>query len=162
MELFLLIMALLIAAAGLAFTILPVIPGTILSYGALLLIHFSGAQNQFSPAFLIVTGIISAIVLWVDFFVPAFGVKRMGGSKMAALGSLIGGILGMFFGPVGIIIGPFVGALIGELIVSNDRNKALSSALGAFIGFVVATASKVVVGCFVFFMAIRALFIYIF
>lgn len=162
MELFFILLAIFIAILGVIFTILPVIPGTLLSYGALLLVHFSGLENRFSTTFLIVTAILSIIVMLVDYVVPSFGVKRMGGSKAAITGSLIGGIAGMFMGPIGVIVGPFVGALLGELFVSQDRRKALKSAIGAFVGFVIATAVKVSFGIFAFFMALRALFIYIF
>jgi uncharacterized protein YqgC (DUF456 family) len=86
-----------------------------------------------------------AILIWViDYFIPAMGTKKFGGSKYGVIGTMIGLILGLlFFPPFGIIIGPFLGAYIGEMIKDNkDKNRALKAAFGSFIGFLTSTFLK--------------------
>ncbi len=62
---------------------------------------------------------------------------------MGIRGSMLGLIIGLFFPPIGIIIGPFLGALVAELIHdAHDTPKAIKSALGSFIGFLLSTGLK--------------------
>jgi len=70
------------------------------------------------------------------------GTKKLGGSKYGVWGSTIGIIVGLFFGPVGIILGPALGAFIGELIYQKKADVAFKAALGSFIGFLAGTVLK--------------------
>ena len=60
----------------------------------------------------------------------------------------MGMIAGLFvFPPFGMIVGPFVGAFIGEyLAVEGSGEKAFKSARGSFVGFLLTTGFKLVVG----------------
>lgn len=57
-------------------------------------------------------------------------------------------IAGLFvFPPFGMIIGPFAGAFIGEYMAAEGTgDKALKSARGSFVGFLLTTGFKLVVG----------------
>lgn len=130
---------------GLLGGILPVLPGPPLSYLALLLLHFTD-RYQFSSRFLLIWGVITAIVFVLDYLIPIWGTKKFGGSKQGVWGSMIGLILGLFLlPPIGIIIGPFAGAVIGELIAGKDHSAALRAGLGSFIGFLLGTLLKLIV-----------------
>ena len=85
------------------------------------------------------------LITVLDYFIPIWGTKKFGGSKAGVIGSGIGLIVGLFFGPLGIILGPFLGALAGELITNQTEiKKALRSATGSFIGFLFGTGLKLV------------------
>lgn len=57
----------------------------------------------------------------------------------------LGAIVGIFFGPFGIILGPFVGALAGELLVNyQDFSRALKIAYSSFMGFLLGTGLKLI------------------
>ena len=124
--------------------VLPVLPGPPLNYIGLLLLHFT-ARFQFSTDFLILWGIVTAVVYVLDLVIPVWGTKKFGGSKRGVWGSVIGLVAGLFFfPPFGIIIGPFAGAVIGELTAGKDSGAALKAGFGSFIGFIAGTVLKLV------------------
>ena len=144
MDLFLIITAGFLLIVGLLGAILPILPGIPLSYGGILLLHFT-EKYQFQTSFLILWAIIVVIIQILDYYIPIWGTKKFGGSQSGIRGSIIGLLFGVFLGPFGIIFGPFMGALIGELIAQKPTQEALKAAFGAFIGFIVGTVSKLVV-----------------
>ena len=141
LDIFLLVLALCLLVAGLLGCILPVIPGPPLSYVALLILQITRFAS-FSVKFLLITAAITVIITLLDYFLPVWGTKKFGGSRAGTIGSIAGLLLGLFFAPLGIIIGPFAGAVAGELITGRDKNSALRSGFGSFIGFVVGVAMK--------------------
>lgn len=150
MDIFLLLIALLLMLLGIIGSFLPVLPGPITSWFGFLLLYFS-PLIELSKKFLIITLII-AIIIWVlDYFIPALGTKKFGGSKSGMIGTIIGLFVGLFSPiPGGIIIGPFVGAFIGELINKSDTKTAMRAAFGSFLGFLTSTFIKFVVAVIYF------------
>ena len=126
---------------GIIGCIIPVLPGPPLSYVGILLLHFT-QWGGLSTELLVFLGILAVAVTVIDFLLPVWTTKKFGGSKYSVWGATIGLIIGLFFAPLGIIICPFVGAFVGEMIFSNNSNKALRSAIGSFIGFLLGTGAK--------------------
>lgn len=158
-----LILAILFALTGLAGVVLPVIPGPPISYIALLFL-LALPTEEANWIFLLATGILAVLITVLDYIVPIYGTKKLGGTKYGIWGSTIGLVVGMFvlpllgivigpFGLIGIIAGPFVGAYIGEIIAKNNE-KALKAAWGSFLGFLASTFLKVAYGIFVLVMVI--------
>lgn len=142
MDLFLAIMAILLAVIGAAGCIVPVLPGVVLSYAGLLCAFFREGSTL-SATMLWIWLAVVAVVSLVDYFLPAYMTKIFGGSRPATIGATIGAIGGFFFGPIGIIAGPFIGALLGELMNNrNDLNRAIKVGLGSFLSFIVGTGIK--------------------
>lgn len=126
--------------------IVPVLPGTILSYIGLLCIFFT-PDASISLTTLIIWGLISATVVILDYILPGYMSKKFGGTKKGITGATVGVFLGMFFGPAGIILGPFVGAFVGELM--NDHSstdKAFKVACGSLMSFFLGTGIKLIAG----------------
>jgi len=143
---------------GLAGCIIPVIPGPPFSYIALLLLQATRFAH-FSLQFLIVTAIVMAVVTLIDYFLPAWGTKKWGGSRAGVVGSMLGLLLGLFFLPIGIIVGPFAGAVVGEMVAGRNTKTALRSGFGSFIGFLLGTGMKLTV-CIAFaFYFLKELFV---
>jgi len=143
--------------AGLAGCVVPILPGPPISYIALILVSWAHSWKAFTPTFLIVVGIITAIVTVADFILPVYLPKRYGASKFGVWGSIIGMIAGMvFFPPFGLILGTFVGAVLGELIFSRNARSSLRAALGVFVGTVAAIFLKVSVSGIIGFYFFRA------
>ncbi len=135
MDIVLIILGFAFSIFGILGCLLPVIPGPLLSYIGLLLLHFA-PKYEFTPRFLIIFAIITVVVTVLDNFMPAWGAKKFGGSKRAVWGSIIGLGLGMLvFPPWGLIIGPFLGAVVGELSTGKKSSEAFKSGFSTFVGF---------------------------
>ena len=136
MDIFLVILGFIFACLGIIGSFLPVLPGPITSWVGLLLLHLTKAVPQ-NWTFLGITLAIAVIIFFLDYFIPAMGTKRFGGTKYGVYGTTIGLIIGLLSPiPFGILIGAFVGALVGELIYdSKDTNRAIKASFGAFLGF---------------------------
>lgn len=141
---------------GILGSILPVIPGTPISWAGLLVLHLA-PSIPFDWVFIVLTGIVAIGIYVMDYIIPAIGTKKFGGSKAGAWGTTIGLIIGIIAPiPFGILIGPFAGALVGELLFNKTEGpKAFKAALGSFIGFLASTfikfmATVVYLGLFVY------------
>lgn len=125
----------LLMLVGLVGCIVPVLPGPPLSYLGLILLKFTPLSDEIGTWELVITGLVVAIVVGIDYITPIIGAKKFGGTKYGNWGCAIGTIIGLFFPPFGIILGPFLGAVIGELIGKKEFKDALKAGFGAFIGF---------------------------
>jgi len=138
---------------GIVGTIVPLIPGAGLVWGAMLLF---GIMTGFPPGltlgFFICQAVAAVLVMSVDYMTTALGAKRSGGSKAATWGAAIGLLLGIIIlGPFGIILGPFLGALIGELVNGIPLRQATRASFGALIGLLGGVIIKlVIVGVMIF------------
>ncbi|NNC85965.1 MAG: DUF456 domain-containing protein [Bacteroidia bacterium] len=130
---------------GFVGSVIPALPGPPFNYASLLLLHLFNIHHYSTPI-LVILGIVTAIVLTLDYVVPMYGAKKTGGSKYGIWGTAIGLVAGLFlFPPFGIIIGPFAGAVIGELIGGKESKDAFRAGFGAFLGFIAGSFSKLIV-----------------
>jgi len=146
MDIVLLVLGFVLMIAGILGSFVPVIPGPPLSWVGLLMLHLTEAV-ELNITFLVITFIIAIGIAILDYFIPAMGTKRFGGSRSGAIGTTVGLIIGLIFlGPFGILIGPFAGALVGELVFNQTESKAaFKAATGSFIGFLASTFIKLIV-----------------
>jgi uncharacterized protein YqgC (DUF456 family) len=129
---------------GLVGCILPVLPGPVIAYAGLILLHFSSVHS-FSANFLITFAVLTIVVGVLDYVIPIYGTQKLEGSKYGVWGSTFGLIAGMFIlFPAGIIIGPMLGAFAGELISGKNANQAIKPAIGSFLGFLASTVLRLV------------------
>ena len=166
MDIVLIILGAICLLVGIIGCVAPVLPGVPLSYLGLLLLHWT-ERVQFSWQFLVIWAVVVVVIQVLDYFIPAWGTKKFGGSKWGVWGSTIGLLVGLFMGPMGIVIGPFVGAVVGELIYFNrhpqttmnpiepslnnaeknkntNLNKALRAGFVSFIGLLTGTVLKLI------------------
>ena len=155
MEIILIITAFTCIVVGIIGSVLPVLPGVPLSYAGILLLHFT-EKVQFSIPFLILWLVLVILVQLLDYYVPIWGTRKFGGCKRGVWGCAIGMVVGLFFGPWGIVLGPFVGAIVGELSGGKQTQAAIKAGFGSFIGFLLGIVSKLVVGGFLLYYAIEA------
>jgi uncharacterized protein YqgC (DUF456 family) len=154
----LIILGLLLALLGLIGCLLPVIPGPPISFVALLVLSYAKNWEAFSVTFLVVMGVLTIVVVVLDYVVPAGGAKKYGASKTGVAGSIIGMLAGVFFfPPFGLFIGAFVGALVGELIARKGGKEALRAGWGVFVGIMVGTGLKLAFTGVILFFYIKEL-----
>ena len=142
-------------------SILPIIPGPPISWAGLLLLKWTDYVNDHGAAYENALWILLFFVVLVtilDYVVPIMGTKKYGGSKRGVWGATIGVVVGLFFGPLGIIIGPFLGAYIGEITTGKKEREALRAAWGSFMGFLLGVGLKLMVCGTILFFFIRYLF----
>lgn len=142
-------------------SILPVIPGPPISWVGLLLLKWTDFVYDHGAAYENALWILLFFVILVtilDYVVPIMGTKKYGGSKRGVWGATIGVVVGLFFGPLGIIIGPFLGAYIGEITTGKKEREALRAAWGSFVGFLLGVGMKLMVCGAILFFFIRYLF----
>ena len=99
----LIIAAVILALIGLVGAVVPGITGTPFSFLALLALSFISGID-YPTRFLVIMGVIGAVVFALDYVVPVWGTKRFGGSKAGVKGSTIGLFVGLFitlFFPIG-------------------------------------------------------------
>ena len=143
MDIFLLLLGFVFVCLGIIGSFLPVLPGPLTSWVGLFLLHSTKIIPMDWTFLGITLGI--ALLIWIlDYFIPAMGTKRFGGTKYGVYGTTIGLIIGLLSPiPFGMLLGAFFGALIGELIYdSKDTNRALKASFGAFLGFLASATIK--------------------
>lgn len=143
MDIFLVLAGLIFCILGIIGSVLPILPGPPISWIGLLLLHLTNAVES-SYLFLGGTLVIAITIFILDYFIPAMGTKKFGGSRAGAIGTTIGLIVGILAPiPLGILIGPFIGALIGEMAFNKTEGKnAVKAAFGSFLGLLASTFMK--------------------
>ena len=141
------LLAAVLVLAGLAGTLLPVLPGAPLVFAGLLLAAWADGFQHVGPWPLLALGGLALLSLVVDLWATAHGARRVGASRLAMLGATLGAVVGLFFGLPGLLLGPFAGALGGELLHRRSLDpQHLGSAgkvgAGTWLGLALGAALK--------------------
>jgi uncharacterized protein len=136
------VLAVALILVGIAGVVLPALPGLPLVFLGMLLAAWAGDFQQIGWGVLVVLGLLTLLSVGVDIFATVIGAKRVGASRKALLGAVLGTFAGLFFGPVGLFAGPFVGALLGELWHARQLAQAAKVGLGTWLGIVVGVVLK--------------------
>lgn len=144
MDIVWMVIGVLFVLAGIAGSVLPMLPGPPLAFVGLLVQQLR-SDVPFSMQQILIWLAITIVITILDYWVPIYGTKKFGGTQAGAWGATIGLLLGFFLGPWGIILGPFFGALAGELMANQESGKALKAAFGSLVGFLFGTIAKLIV-----------------
>ncbi len=128
------------------------LPGTWLMVVGVAIAGWAGEWDQVSMARVgILAGLATGAELF-EFFASLITARKAGGSRQAAWGGMVGGILGMIFLSlpffiVGTFIGAILGCFLGAFVVEIAMNKRLAEGtkVGLFsaLGFAIGTAAKI-------------------
>lgn len=151
MDIIFIIIGFILIIGGIIGSFVPILPGPITSWFGLLFLYLTDAVSM-SYTVLGITLVIALAIFILDYFIPAMGAKRFGGSRYGVIGTTVGLLIGIFFfPPFGIIIGPFLGALTGELLYGTKSNIAVKAAFGSLLGLLTSAFIKfIVASCFAF------------
>ena len=141
------ILTLLLMLAGLAGTVVPLVPGTVIILGAAVLHHFmAGPQRSVNWTTLVILTVLMLAAQALDLVSGSLGAKWFGATRWGALGGILGGIVGLFFGLPGIFLGPLAGVLLGELLGGRGILPAGRSTWGTLLGTTAGLLGKFVIG----------------
>ena len=145
METLLIFLSITLVVGGIIFSVVPPLPGPLITYAAVWSTHYVSSETSFSTTSLIGWGILAGLMVVLDNVLPLLATKKFGGTKAGLIGGTLGGILGLLLPiPLGIVIGPLVGAILGDLYGGNHLRSAFKSGLGSFAGFLAAMIIKVI------------------
>jgi len=131
--------------AGLAGTVLPVVPGAALIFAGILLGAWIGDFNEIGGWTVVLVGVLTLASFACDYLAAALGARRLGASREAVLGAALGTVLGIFTGLWGLLFMPLVGAALGEFLVLRDLSRAGQVGLATGVGLLVGTAVKIAI-----------------
>lgn len=158
MDTFWAISAIVCGVVGLLGAVLPILPGTALSFAGMVC-AFLHTGGEITSGQLWLWGAISIVLILIDYILPGYFSKVFGGSKAGITGATVGVLVGLFFGPLGIVAGPFVGAVVGEILHQKQPlDKALVVGFGSLLSFFVGTGFKLIAGGFMMFYIWKDLF----
>jgi uncharacterized protein YqgC (DUF456 family) len=132
----------LLVVAGIAGTIVPLLPGAPLVFLGLLVAARIDDFQKVGWVTLTLLAILTLLAYAVDLWATRHGARRVGASGWALLGALLGGIAGLFFALPGLILGPFLGAFAGEYLARRDLRQAGRAGLGTWLGLLLSTAGR--------------------
>ncbi len=136
--------AVLIMLVGLAGTILPMVPGCPLIFGAALLYSLLTGFARIGAGPLVALGVIAAVVQVSDYLAGAWGAKRFGGGREGIIGAILGGIVGtIVLSLPGLILGTVIGAVAGELVRGRKLQESARTGAGTLVGFLAGTLVRV-------------------
>ena len=139
------VLAILLILIGLAGTVLPALPGVPIVLAGLVLIAWMDGFTNVSLLTIFLMGLLAVFSVIIDFLATAEGARRFGAGRHAILGATLGLLVGLFFGLPGILFGPFIGAVAGHLVSKANLDDSMRAGVGASIGVVVGTISKIVI-----------------
>lgn len=152
--------ALVFILIGLVGIVLPILPGTLLIWLAVLsyaIIEGFEAIDWITFSFI---SIIALVTGTADLWLSILGSKKGGASWEAMLIGVVGGIVGFFLlgsllpiigNLIGGIVGYSLGVFVGQYAKLRDWNLALKATVGGLIGWGIATVIQIAGG---FIMAI--------
>ncbi len=129
---------------GLVTAIVPAMPAIPIMFAGLWLIAGVDHYAHLGLWGLLGIGCIGFTGLAVDLVAGALGARRVGASPLAVTGTLVGTVVGLFFGLPGLLFGPFVGAVLGELLSGKSVLRSTHVAVGAWLGLLFGTLAKLV------------------
>ncbi|MDO4905594.1 MAG: DUF456 domain-containing protein [Lautropia sp.] len=128
---------------GIVGTIIPALPGVGLIFGGILLGAWIDDFTVISIGAVIACGVIALIAWMMEYIAGILGAKKVGASREAIIGSLIGTIAGIFSGLWGLLFMPLLGAAIGQYIVDRDLIRARNVGIATWLGMVIGMLAKI-------------------
>lgn len=149
--------------AGIAGTVLPALPGTVLVLAGLVWGAWLDGFARVPVWVVVVCAVLAALAWATDYVAALLGAKRVQASGWALAGAALGTVAGVFTGFVGLLFMPLVGAMAGEwwalrhqggATIAANGQRALTVGMATWIGMMIGTAVKlalvfVMVGAFV-------------
>jgi uncharacterized protein len=154
MDTLLWILSVVLIVAGIAGTVLPVLPGTVLILAGMALGAWIDDFTRVGGVTLAVLVALALMAAALDYVAGLMGAKKAGASRQALVGAAVGTVVGLMMGFVGVFFMPLVGAAVGEYLARRDEMRALHVGVATWVGLMIGMVAKigiafVMVGVFV-------------
>lgn len=149
------ILVVVLVVVGVLGNVIPVLPGAVFVFAGIALGAWIDDFSRVSGTVVIVAAVLMGLSWLVDYLSGVLGARRVGASREAIIGALVGTVAGVFTGLVGVLFLPLVGAAVGEFIAVRNVPRAGSVGVATWIGMIIGIAVKialsfVMIGLFVF------------
>lgn len=142
-----LVIASLVMLVGVVGTVLPVIPGPALIFGAALVYALIEGFQAVGWPTVLVLGILAVVAATADIWATSIGAKVGGASFWSIVAGLLGGLVGLvLFTLPGAIIGAILGVLLSEMVRVRNLRQALKAGSGWAIGWLLSTVLQLGIG----------------
>jgi uncharacterized protein YqgC (DUF456 family) len=141
-----------LVVVGLAGTVLPALPGTVLVFAGVLLGAWLDDFSRVPVWVAVLCGALAALAWATDFVAAMLGAKRVAASGWALAGATVGTVVGVFTGFIGLIFLPLAGAMAGEWWAQqrkaartshgDNAKRALEVGVATWLGLMIGTAVK--------------------
>jgi len=138
------VLSVVLIVLGLVGTVLPLLPGTVLVWGGIVLGAWIDDFARVGTTSVVVVSVLALLALALDYVAGLMGAQKAGASRQALLGAAIGTVVGLFMGLVGVLFMPLVGAAIGEYLARKDQTRAVKVGVATWVGIMVGLIAKVV------------------
>lgn len=120
---------------GVIGSVVPLLPGPFLIFLAGILHTWLRPESAMSWQGIVILSLLLVVAYVLDMVSGALGARWFGASRWGIAGVFIGGIVGLFFAPLGFILGPILGGLAFELVFAKKRMvPAVKSTWGTVLG----------------------------
>lgn len=128
------VLILMLLVAGVIGSVVPLMPGALLSLSAVV-IYFFRADDP-SVLFTVFGVLTASFALIVDWFAGSIAAKYGGASNKTSLMAGIAGIFGFFLlgGPFGLAVAVATVVFVREFLIHGEEDKGLKAAVYATIG----------------------------
>lgn len=115
--------------------VVPFLPGPFLIVIAGILHTLLRPEGGMSTLGIVLLVLLFGLAYAVDLLSGMMGARWFGASSWGIWGVLVGGIVGLFFGPVGLLLGPLIGGFSFEMLFAKRQLRpAMKSTWGTVIG----------------------------
>lgn len=139
-------LALVLLVLGVIGTIIPFIPGALLSVAGVLVYWWSTGFTTPGTLFVAATILVGMAAVMIDYFAGAISAKAGGASNMTTFVAAIVGLLLFFIaGPFGILVGVTVTVFLVEFYRTQRMEQSMRAAVYALAGLLASTAVQLLI-----------------
>jgi len=136
------LLAALLVLTGIAGIVLPALPGIPLVFAGLLVAAWTDGFAHVGWVPLTLLGLLTLLSFAVDILATVVGAQRVGASRKALWGTVLGSIAGLFFMPIGLLAGPLLSGLAGEYWHTRELGRSTKVGLATWLGILLGVALK--------------------
>ena len=118
------ILVVVLIVVGVLGNVIPVLPGAVFVFAGIALGAWIDDFARVSGTVVIVAAVLMGLSWLVDYLSGVLGARRVGASREAIIGALVGTVAGVFTGLVGVLFLPLVGALYISVSSTSSTYKA--------------------------------------